>query len=74
MAWPEFIYCPKVIEPSAACMIFISDTATAAPKSSKTMDTVVEVGNPWALKRSNKRISVSITAIKIVMSSGMVKN
>ena len=55
-------------------MILISDTATAAPKSSNTMDTVVDVGKPCALKRSSRRMSVSMTAIKIVMSSGMVKN
>jgi len=37
------------------------------------METVVEVGSPWVLKMSRRTISVSITARKIVISSGMVK-
>ena len=38
------------------------------------METVVEVGSPKVLNRSSSRMSVSMTARKTVMSSGMVKN
>jgi len=53
---------------------FISDIATAAPNSSKTMETVVEVGKPKVLNKSSKMTSVSMTAKKINISSGIVKN
>src|SRR5690606_29477305 len=43
--------------------------ATEAPKSSKTMDTVVEVGIPMVLKKSSNRMSVIITAIKTIINS-----
>ena len=43
--------------------------ATAAPKSSKTIDTVVEVGKPSVLKKSKSKISVIMTAIKMIMIS-----
>src|SRR5690606_41343725 len=49
--------------------IFIKANATAAPNNSNTMDTVVEVGIPRVLKKSNNRMSVIITAIKIIMIS-----
>ncbi len=42
---------------------------TAAPNNSKTMETVVEVGSPIVLKKSNNSISVIITAIKMKMIS-----
>ena len=51
----------------------MSETATAAPSSSKTIETVVEVGMPNVLNRSSSRMSVSMTARKMVISSGMVK-
>ncbi len=38
--------------------------ATEAPSSSNTIETVVEVGIPRVLKKSNNKISVIITAIK----------
>ena len=41
-------------------LILIKDIKTAAPNSSKTIETVVEVGIPIVLK-----ISVNITAVKI---------
>ena len=47
----------------------INDTATAAPKSSKTIDTVVDVGIPRVLKKSRSKISVIITAMKMIMIS-----
>jgi hypothetical protein len=50
------------------------ETAMAAPNSSKTMDTVVEVGRPKVLKRSSSRISVIMTARNMVISSSITKN
>ena len=47
----------------------INETATAAPSNSNTIDTVVEVGNPKVLKKSNNNMSVIITAIKIIIIS-----
>ena len=46
---------------------------TAAPKSSKTIETVVEVGSPNVLKKSNNKISVIMTAIKMKMISSKKK-
>ena len=43
--------------------------ATAAPNNSKTIDTVVEVGIPTVLKKSNNKISVIMTAMKMMMIS-----
>ena len=43
--------------------------ATAAPNNSNTIETVVEVGIPRVLKKSSNRISVIITAMKIIMIS-----
>ena len=42
---------------------------TAAPSNSKTMETVVDVGKPIVLKKSNNKISVIITAMKMKMIS-----
>ena len=47
----------------------IIDIASAAPNSSKTIETVVEVGIPIVLKKSSNRISVIITARKTNMIS-----
>jgi len=47
----------------------MSETPTAAPRSSKTIDTVVDVGIPNVLKPSSKMTSVIITARKINMIS-----
>lgn len=44
-------------------------TINEAPKSSKTMETVVEVGKANVLKISSKIISVSITAMKMIITS-----
>ena len=49
--------------------IFTSATANAAPRSSKTMDTVVDVGKPRELNTSSKIISTTITAIKMHIRS-----
>jgi len=47
----------------------INATATAAPNNSKTIETVVDVGIPIVLKKSSNKISVIITAIKMIMIS-----
>ena len=49
--------------------IFIKAIATAAPNNSNTIETVVEVGIPIELKKSNNKMSVIITAIKIIIIS-----
>ena len=46
-----------------------SAAATALPKSSKTIDTVVDVGSPKELNVSRSRMSATITARKITMIS-----
>ena len=50
-------------------IIFTIEIATAAPNSSNTIDTVVEVGIPKVLKKSSSKMSVIITAIKMIMIS-----
>ena len=47
---------------------------TAAPRSSNTIETVVEVGRPRELKKSNKRMSVNITAVNINMISSKLNS
>ena len=49
--------------------IFISAIATDAPNNSKTIETVVDVGIPTVLKKSSNKMSVIITAMKIIMIS-----
>ena len=50
-------------------MSFMQAAARALPKSSKTIDTVVEVGSPRELNVSSKITSATITAKKINMIS-----
>ena len=45
------------------------DITTAAPNNSNTIETVVEVGIPSVLKKSSSKMSVIITAIKMIMIS-----
>ena len=69
-AFSELMYFPRFANVSpSAFEIFIKAIATAAPKSSKTIETVVEVGIPKVLKKSNNSTSVIITAIKMIMIS-----
>ena len=49
-------------------------TAVAAPSSSKTIDTVVDVGRPKVLNRSSSRTSASMTARKITITSANVNS
>ena len=58
-----------MVSASACVEIFITETANEAPKISKTIDTVVEVGMPNVLNRSSIMTSVIITARKINMIS-----
>ena len=70
MAFSELIYFDKLYIVSVSeDTIFINAMATAAPNSSKTIETVVDVGIPKVLKKSRSSISVTITAMKIIMIS-----
>ena len=55
--------------PSVSEAIFNSASANVAPSNSKTIETVVEVGIPNELKISSKMMSVTMTAMKIHISS-----
>ena len=66
-ALAEFIYSLTGI--SGLYETFIIAMAVAAPRSSKTIDTVVDVGSPIVLKTSSRIMSVSITAINIIIIS-----
>ena len=45
--------------------MWMSASATEPPRSSKTIDTVVDVGRPSVLKTSSSTTSVTITATKM---------
>ena len=51
--------------PVASVAIFMIDTTKVAPSSSKTIDTVVDVGSPRVLNTSSRMMSVTITAMKM---------
>ncbi len=55
--------------PVVSPAIFIRETTKVAPKSSKTIDTVVDVGIPRELNMSINIMSVTITAINIHINS-----
>jgi len=74
IAFAELMYCTMVARLWPFSIILSAETATAAPRSSKTIETVVDVGRPYELKRSSRMTSVSITARKMATRSGMVKN
>jgi len=67
-ALPELMYSAKL--PALFFQMIYSETATAAPNSSKTNDTVVEVGSPSVLNISSKMTSVIMTAKKSIMIFG----
>ncbi len=69
VALDVFIYPITSAKPPPSFPTLIKAMATEAPRSSKTMDTVVEVGMPTVLKKSNNKISVIMTAIKMIMIS-----
>ncbi len=51
------------------CIILIADAAIEAPSNSKTIETVVDVGNPSVLKRSSRITSVMTTERKMIITS-----
>ena len=63
------MYIAKSEKEPLSTPILIKAIATEAPNNSKTIDTVVEVGIPIVLKKSNNKISVIITAMKIIIIS-----
>ena len=73
MAFSVFTRSPRERGTPAASVappaIFIKARAQVPPSSSKTIETVVEVGNPIVLKISSKTTSVTITARKRVITS-----
>lgn len=70
-AFPLLIYSAR-LSPDPEVHTVNSETATAAPNSSNTNDTVVEVGKPKVLNRSKSTTSVSITVKKSIMMVGKV--
>ena len=66
----EFIR--SVIMSDGSAFILKSARMKVAPRSSKTSDTVVEVGMPRVLKMSSTTTSVTITASNIVITSAKV--
>ena len=54
-------------------MLFSIAIQKAAPRSSKTIDTVVEVGSPRVLKILIRMISVTTAVRQIVITSWKVK-
>ena len=57
---------PKVLSGAA---ILKSATTKVAPRSSNTIDTVVDVGIPSELNMSRRMISVTITAMNMAITS-----
>ena len=56
---------PRSVPPA----IFIRATTNVAPRSSKTSDTVVDVGIPRVLNRSRRMMSVTMTVMKMHIRS-----
>ena len=63
---------PSGIVASVPSEILNTHTPTAAPSKPNTSETVVEVGIPSVLKRSNRMTLVSITARNSIMTSAKV--
>ena len=68
-ALAELIYVLRSAGASGEFEIFMREIATAAPSNSKTIETVVEVGNPNVLNASRRMTSVIMTARKMIMIS-----
>ena len=64
-----FIYWLSRLKELSLLDIFIAATATEAPNSSNTSETVVDVGRPKVLKKSINTMSVIITAMKMIIIS-----
>lgn len=70
IAFDVFMKCERSVNARVSLLpIAIRDTATAAPKSSNTRETVVEVGSPMVLKRYRSITSVSITVRNTIIIS-----
>ena len=68
-AFSVFIMSPNEYMPVSSPKIFSIARINVPPRSSKTMDTVVEVGSPRVLNTSSSTTSVTITASKMHMIS-----
>jgi len=68
-AFSELMYSESSRMEPPMLLIFTTETATAEPSNSKTMETVVEVGIPNVLNMSSIITSVIITARKMTMIS-----
>ena len=66
--------CSRPPRPSPVSYSLSNEITTAAPNSSNTTETVVDVGIPIELKKSSKRISVIRTARKMMMISSKKKS
>ena len=73
MAFSVLMRSPKVsrwpAESVAPCMILTKARANAPPSSSNTILTVVDVGIPRLLNTSSSSTSVSMTAMKMHITS-----
>jgi hypothetical protein len=63
------VFKSKLCDKLGSLMILMEAIANVAPRSSKTMETVVDVGRPKLLKRSSKMTSVTIAATKMSIIS-----
>ena len=69
VALVTLIYSASILASPPVAKILINETATAAPNSSNTIETVVDVGIPRVLKKSSNNMSVIITAINMIIIS-----
>jgi len=69
VAFSVLIYFTTSEKEPLSAPILIRAMATAAPNNSNTIETVVEVGIPSVLKKSSNKISVIMTARKMIMIS-----
>ena len=68
-ALSELSRSPSDKAPVESPMILMMERTNAPPKSSNTIETVVEVGKPNELKMSSRIMSVIIMAVKMHMTS-----
>ena len=68
-AFSVFIMSPNEYMPVSSPKIFRIAKMNVPPKSSKTIETVVEVGSPRVLNTSSSTTSVTMTANRIHMIS-----
>ncbi len=68
-AFSVFSSCTNCRESVGSLKIINIEIAKEAPRSSKTKETVVDVGNPRVLKKSSRKTSVIMAATKIYITS-----